>query len=57
MKKPTMKKVRGQPLKGDTVKSEKVTVRIESKEKSLLIKKFGSISAGIDHLLKNYLKE
>lgn len=47
----------GRPLKGEKPKTEKVSVRIESKEKSLLVKKFGSISAGIDHLLKNYLKE
>lgn len=51
------KSAMGAPLKGDALKSEKITVRIESKEKALLIKKFGSISAGIDFLIKNFLKE
>jgi len=52
-----MKKVRGQPLKGETIKSEKITIRIEFKEKTLLIKKFGSISAGINYLIKKFIKD
>ena len=57
-----MKKIKGsenlgRPIKGDRPKTEKITVRIESKEKSLLIKTYGSISEGIDHLLKRFLKE
>ena len=54
-----MKKINnlGAPLKGEQPKTEKITVRIESKEKALLIKKFGSISAGIDYLMKKHLKE
>lgn len=47
----------GRPLKGDKPKTEKITVRIESKEKALLIKTYGSISEGIDHLLKRFLKD
>lgn len=53
----TEKKLPWRPLKGDRPKTEKITVRIELKEKALLIKTYGSISAGIDHLLKRFLKE
>jgi len=47
----------GRPLKGADARTEKISVRIEPKEKALLLKKFGSISAGIDFLLKRFLKE
>jgi predicted RNA-binding protein Jag len=47
----------GRPLKGKRPKSESITVRIEPKEKALLIKTYGSISTAIDYLIKKFMKE
>lgn len=47
----------GRPLQGEAPKSVKITVRIEEIEKDLLIKKYGSISEGINFLLKALVKK
>jgi len=50
-------KTLGRPIQGDAPKSVKITVRIEETEKDLLIKIYGSISLGIDQLLKKLAED
>lgn len=53
MSKPIKAKI-GRPIAGEAPKRESITVRIEAKEKALLIKEFGSISAAIDTFIKTW---